>query len=96
MSTAILDHQDIEELQPAYALWKQYMPERAPYRFQAETVAQAKQWQNVTRRALAEVAGGPAAGRGHESAHRGFGDRFVSDRSLDEVMVDFFAARLAQ
>jgi dienelactone hydrolase len=57
LSTVHLDYKEIPELQPAHGLWKQYSPECAPYRFQAESAAQAQQWQTATRHALAEVVG---------------------------------------
>jgi dienelactone hydrolase len=57
VSTTILDNRELKELQPAYALWKQYAPEKAAYRFRAESLAQAHQWQRETRQALAGVVG---------------------------------------
>jgi dienelactone hydrolase len=57
MSTTILDPRKLKELQPAYGLWKQYAPEKAAYRFRAESFAQAQQWQRETRQALAETVG---------------------------------------
>jgi dienelactone hydrolase len=57
MSTQILDFQAQVDLQPAHALWQLYRPEDAPYRFRAETQAEAERWQAETRRALDEVLG---------------------------------------
>ena len=57
MSTTILDSRELQELQPAHALWKQYVPKDAPYRFRAKDLIQAEQWQEGTRQALAEVIG---------------------------------------
>jgi len=44
MSTTRLDSQDVLELQPAYALWRLYAPEKAPYRFRAKDRAEAIAW----------------------------------------------------
>jgi dienelactone hydrolase len=57
MSTTILDYRQRVELQPAHALWAQYQPENAPYRFQAQTPAEARQWQAETCAALAGTVG---------------------------------------
>jgi dienelactone hydrolase len=57
VSTTILDHRELNELQPAYGLWKQYAREEAAYRFEAESLAQAKAWQKETRPVLAETVG---------------------------------------
>ena len=57
MSTQILSNQDIKELQPAQTLWRLYAPEKAPYRFQAATEAEAHEWQRNTRVVLKEVIG---------------------------------------
>jgi dienelactone hydrolase len=57
MSTIVLDPRESEALQPAHALWAQYQPENAPYRFQARTPAEARQWQAATRAALASTVG---------------------------------------
>ncbi len=57
MSTRILDNKEIKELQPANALWALYQPENAPYRFNAGTAEEARQWQDRTRLALAEAVG---------------------------------------
>jgi dienelactone hydrolase len=57
VSTVILDHKEIPELQPAHGLWKQYKPEEAPHRFCAESVTHAERWQRETRQALAQVVG---------------------------------------
>ena len=47
MSTTILDHREFKELQPAYGLWKQYMPEKAAYRFPAEGLDKAERLDSV-------------------------------------------------
>jgi hypothetical protein len=57
MSTTVPDSRELQELQPAHALWKQYVPEDAPYRFHAKDLIQAEQWQKETRQALADVIG---------------------------------------
>jgi dienelactone hydrolase len=57
MSTIVLDPRENKALQPAHALWAQYQPENAPYRFQAQTPAEARQWQAATRAALASTVG---------------------------------------
>jgi dienelactone hydrolase len=61
MSDRSADNRPAKELQPAHALWKQYAPETAPYRFQAQTVEQARKWQTEARRALNETLGFQAA-----------------------------------
>jgi len=55
--TKLLDHTSLTALQPAHGLWRAYAPEKAPYRFQATEVAQAREWQVATRRALCETLG---------------------------------------
>jgi dienelactone hydrolase len=57
MSTTVPDSRELQELQPAHALWKQYVPEDAPYRFHAKDLIQAEQWKKETRQALADVIG---------------------------------------
>lgn len=57
MSTIVLDYREHKALQPAHALWAQYRPEEAAYRFQAQTPGEARHWQATTRRALAETVG---------------------------------------
>jgi len=57
MSTIVLDPRENRALQPAHALWAQYQPENAPYRFQARTPDEAQQWQAATRAALADRVG---------------------------------------
>jgi dienelactone hydrolase len=57
MSTIVLDHREHKALQPAHALWAQYQPGNAPYRFQAERRPDAERWQAMTRAALAETVG---------------------------------------
>lgn len=57
MSTVQLDPRKDPALQPATALWRQYQPEKAPYRFQARQLADALAWQAVTRPLLARQIG---------------------------------------
>jgi len=57
MSTTILDYRELKDLQPAYGLWKLYAPEEAPYRFCAQSPAEAREWQARTREALARAVG---------------------------------------
>ena len=57
MSTIVLDYREHKALQPAHALWAQYQPENAPYRFSAQTPDEARQWQTATRAALAGTVG---------------------------------------
>jgi dienelactone hydrolase len=57
VSTIPLDHHELKALQPAFGLWRQYAPEQATYRFQAERLDQASAWQGETRWALAETLG---------------------------------------
>ncbi len=57
MSTIVLDPREHPALQPAHALWAQYQPEDAPYRFQAQDPGQAREWQGTTRAALARTVG---------------------------------------
>ena len=57
MATKILDGKRLKRLQPAHGLWKLYDPGRAPYRFQAASLAEAQAWQAATRRALTEAVG---------------------------------------
>ncbi len=57
MSTMILSSSKYPELQPAYGLWRRYDPSSAPLRFQARTVAQAKEWQKRVRPLLLETIG---------------------------------------
>ncbi len=52
MSTKTFDPKEMKDLQPATLLWELYGPETAPYRFSAETQAEAEQWQATTRQAL--------------------------------------------
>jgi dienelactone hydrolase len=40
------------KLEPAHLLWKLYKPEKAQYRFSAETVSQARIWQKKTLKVL--------------------------------------------
>jgi dienelactone hydrolase len=57
MSTTILDNKTLKDLQPATGLWKLYAPEKAPHRFRAQSVSEARQWQARTRQALGETVG---------------------------------------
>ena len=53
----MLDHRKLKGLQPAYGLWRLYAPEEAPYRFCAQSLAEARAWQASTREALAHTVG---------------------------------------
>ena len=57
MTSKILNPREHNALQPAYALWNQYRPENAPYRFTAQDLDQAAAWQTRTRQALKRVIG---------------------------------------
>jgi len=57
MSTKILDPKAHTALQPAYGLWQLYEPQKAPYRFQANTRQEAESWQKATRQALTDTLG---------------------------------------
>ena len=57
MSDGYGDSRPAQELQPAHALWKQYAPQDAPYRFRAQTDEQGRKWQAETRCALNETLG---------------------------------------
>jgi dienelactone hydrolase len=57
MGTIVLDPREQVALQPAHALWAQYQPENAPYRFMARSPGEAQQWQAATRAALARTVG---------------------------------------
>jgi dienelactone hydrolase len=57
MTTVVLDPREQVALQPAHALWAQYQPENAPYRFRAGTPDEVQQWQAATRAALASTVG---------------------------------------
>jgi dienelactone hydrolase len=57
MASKMLNKSEIKELQPAETLWSLYQPEKAPLRFNAQTLEAAKQWQSQTRQALLEVIG---------------------------------------
>jgi dienelactone hydrolase len=57
MSTEKLDPRKDPSLQPATALWTQYHPESAPFRFQAAAIHEAQEWQITTRQALNEQIG---------------------------------------
>ena len=57
MSTRILDPKEHTALQPAYGLWQLYDPQKAPYRFQANTRQEAESWQKATRQALTDTLG---------------------------------------
>ena len=60
MSTKILDGGRLLDPQPARGLWELYAPEKAPYRFRAETPEMAREWQNKTRRMLLDALGFPS------------------------------------
>ncbi|MEI7844276.1 MAG: alpha/beta hydrolase family protein [Chloroflexota bacterium] len=57
MSSIVLDGKTKKELQPAFGLWQRYQPESAPYAFRSNSMAHAYEWQNDTRKALAQVIG---------------------------------------
>jgi dienelactone hydrolase len=57
MSTKILDKKEYPALQPAHGLWQQYRPENACYAFRAKMLAEAREWQAETRKALAQTIG---------------------------------------
>ena len=57
MGTRQLDNQQLHDLQPAYGLWKQYQPENARYGFRSKSLAEAQEWQQHTRQALAQTIG---------------------------------------
>ncbi len=57
MSTNILNNKHDKTLQPAFGLWRQYLPETAAHGFNAKTKAQALKWQAATRQALAKTIG---------------------------------------
>lgn len=45
------------ELQPAFGLWQMYQPEAAPYRFGAQSLEEARTWQERTRPLLRAALG---------------------------------------
>jgi dienelactone hydrolase len=57
MSTKILKSADYPALQPAHGLWQLYNPASAPLRFQAQSPAQATEWQRQVRPQLREALG---------------------------------------
>jgi dienelactone hydrolase len=57
MSSNLLDPSKIPQLQPVYALWNQYHPENALYRFQASTPNEAREWQADVRPLLDRLIG---------------------------------------
>ncbi|HOJ34825.1 MAG TPA: alpha/beta hydrolase family protein [Candidatus Hydrogenedentes bacterium] len=57
MSSKLLDSSKIKELQPAYALWKLYQPDKAPLRFTARTKKEAEKWQIAARNTLEKTLG---------------------------------------
>jgi hypothetical protein len=58
MPTKISDDSLRKELQLATTLWNLYHhPERAPFRFKARSLAQARIWQRKTRKALLDTLG---------------------------------------
>src|SRR5450759_1822310 len=57
MSSKILDPREEKKLQPATGLWKLYTPDKAPHRFQANTLPEANAWQTSTRAALGVTLG---------------------------------------
>jgi dienelactone hydrolase len=57
MTSRVLSPRETNELQPAHLLWAMYQPEKAPLRFAAKTVEEARAWQESTRQALRETIG---------------------------------------
>jgi dienelactone hydrolase len=57
MPTIVLRASQYPALQPAHGLWKRHDPACAPLRFQAQTVAQAEEWQRNVRPALRQALG---------------------------------------
>lgn len=57
MNITKYDAREVQDLQPATALWALYQPEKAAYRFQAQTAEEARRWQVTTRQALRETIG---------------------------------------
>ena len=57
MASKRLDKTKIKELQPNHGLLKLYSPKNAPFRFQAKTITQAKEWQETTRNHLQKALG---------------------------------------
>jgi dienelactone hydrolase len=57
MSSKVLDLTKEKELQPATILNALYRPEQATYRFAAQTIADARAWQETTRTALSQTIG---------------------------------------
>ncbi len=57
MASLTLNNRDLPELQPAHLLNALYHPEQAPYRFSAQSVADAQAWQEQTRFKLREIIG---------------------------------------
>ena len=63
MASKILDSGRQKTLQPATSLWQQYDPAQARRAFKADNMAQARGWQQATRRALARHLGVDAPGQ---------------------------------
>jgi len=57
MSSIVLKPIQQPDLQPITGLWNLYHPGNAPYRFQAATMEEARNWQAKTRSALTEAIG---------------------------------------
>jgi dienelactone hydrolase len=57
MSTKPLSLADYPDLSPAFGLWSRYDPAAAPLRFQADSIAQAQEWQKHVREALRQAVG---------------------------------------
>jgi len=57
MSTTILDRRGLKGLQPAQGLWNLYAPEKAPFRFRAQSLSEAREWQASARQALGRTLG---------------------------------------
>lgn len=57
MASKALNNMITKDLQPVTGLWHLYQPEKAPFRFQATTITEAKEWQAQTRQALFDSIG---------------------------------------
>ena len=57
MSSKILTHKEFPALQPSHGLWSQYRPEEAPFRFRADSLTAAQDWQSQVRPLLRQAIG---------------------------------------
>lgn len=91
MSTIVLDNVKDPRLQPAHGLWNMYRPEQAPLRFTAASAADARRWQQRTRKALdaqlgfRDLPAAPLAARRIERVDRG---DFIREKYLLRVWRD--------